>query len=145
MHSKIYIQQSDANTGKLRLSDGGTTIVDSDASYNDRKVEWIIDTEDVKSFKIVGKPSAHPFVDAPGSSYGETQVVRVKKRNNYFDWDYTILWIDQGNKHHRYDPKISVLPSKRNSTKKFLVRLFIGLIAAFGLGLVFQKRRKFKN
>ncbi len=59
---KIEILGINDSTRKLKLSDGGRTIVYT--SWNKRHVEWKIIDNRIKSFKIVGKTSYNPFEES---------------------------------------------------------------------------------
>jgi hypothetical protein len=117
---EIFITGSNRATGTLTLSDGGKTSVYNKDEDENRKIVWEVDDaqqEEVKSFFIEGKNgrSDHPF-DTAVSRKHETKVrLKVKKDATPVEWEYNIIWRDQYNVEHTYDPKISVLPTPLQS------------------------------
>ncbi len=130
----------DAATGKLILSDCGTTIVRTRWIY--RKVTWTIDYPKVKSFLIVGKTAYNPFEDPIPVDFDTEVRLKVKKPQPPLDWEYSIHWKDKDNKITISDPKISIDPS--TSVSKFFLILGVAatfLLSLFGISWLLHKKK----
>src|SRR5215211_4689385 len=106
---KIKITGINSSTQQVTLSDGGRTKVGSKWLF--RKVKWEIDTEEVKSFKIVGKTNRFPFEDPAPTHYSDEVKLKVNWEEPAIEWKYGIHWIDKNDVKHESDPIISISPS----------------------------------
>jgi hypothetical protein len=139
---KIRITGINSSTQQVTLSDGGRTEVGSKWLF--RTVKWKIDTEDVKSFKIVGKTNRFPFEDPAPTNYSDKVKLKVNWAESDVEWKYGIHWIDKNDNKHESDPIISISPSylyDENIGKLVPIVLATGLAIFLALKFLGKKRK----
>lgn len=143
-NKEIEIEGIDSTTGKLILSDGGRTEVDSKWFF--RKVTWEIwkiQDSKVKSFRIVGKTAYNPFKKPIPTTY-ETEVeLTVKKGEPANEWEYSIHWIDKDGNVSISDPTISIKPSDF-FFQEFAILVVTAVVALLGIFLFWRWKNKSK-
>jgi hypothetical protein len=128
---------------RLKLSDNRRTKVDS-SSWK-RNIKWKIETDEVTSFRIVGKKSYNPFETDIPTTFEDKVKLKVKKDENV-EWNYTIEWKQKGSDTPiPDDPLISIRSSRKNKDNVFLITWIVSLISLFAASLfIWQKKTRNK-
>ncbi len=143
----IFIEKSHTSSSTLELSDRGrrTWIAGGDT------VKWHIRAKSraarIRIEKKDDSPEIFSTVPHPQGALWTGVIKPVPEECT--EWEYSIFWKADGSDDElEYDPKISVMPSKRFAPKKLLIALFsvfAGLFSFF-LGLFsVQLLRRNKN
>lgn len=111
----IRVTGANTNSGKLTLKNKKGNSADTFVTTSGKIVKWKIETHTLKSFqKIPPKSSAENssvFKNDPHKKFlSKTFKGKLKKTKTVQKEDYSILWEDQENKQHTYDPLIQVNP-----------------------------------
>ncbi len=143
-NKKISIEGIDSKTGKLKLSDGGKTKMDSDSLF--RNITWDIDKKckEVKSFVLDSKTTDNPFKEAIPITYDDKVKLTVKKGAGPIEWDYSINWKDKEGKITPSDPIITIKPSS-GGFAFFITKIVMAIFVCLGLSFMFFKKKKSKN
>jgi hypothetical protein len=136
MHN-IKLSKKIKKSEKLDI-DPSTTIVRTD---EDREITWSINpTRKFKSFHLEAKHGDNPF-DKPIPTKPDSTLTLKVDGSPSLEWEYTIHWKDDDPNEHKYDPKISINPTKFDPVP-IIIAILSSLFGFLSLKFLFNKLRK---